>query len=84
MHLPFGRHPKEQAFSTVFDPQQLHERDATEQHIWPKIYLADALPREPIRIVRAQAEQTVAWPEHGDASCSDETFHPACSHAAIP
>ena len=57
--------PKEQPFSTVFDPPQLHERDAAEPHIWPNVYLADALPREPIRIVRGQPEQTVAWPKHG-------------------
>ena len=42
----------EQPFSTIFDPPQLHERDAAEPHIWPNVYLADALPREPIRIVR--------------------------------
>ena len=76
--------PKKQAFSTVFDPPQLHERDATEQHIWPNVYLVDALPREPIRIVRARPEQTVAWPKHGDASCSHGTFRPASSRAAIP
>jgi hypothetical protein len=56
----FHRIPKKQAFSTVFDPQQLLERDATEPRIWPNVYLADALPREPIRIVRAQPEQTTA------------------------
>jgi hypothetical protein len=71
-------------FSTVFDPPQLHVRDATEPYIWPNVYLADALQREPIRIVRAQAEQTVAWPKHGNASCSHGTFHLACSRAAIP
>jgi hypothetical protein len=76
--------PKKQEFSTVFDPPQLHERDATEAHIWPNVYVADALPREPIRIVRAQPEQTVAWPKHGDASCSHGTFLPAASRAAIP
>jgi hypothetical protein len=69
--------PKKQAFSTVFDPPQLHERDSTAPHIWPTVYLADALPREPIRIVRAQPEQTVAWPKHADASCSHGTFRPA-------
>ena len=73
-----------QAFSTVFYPPQLHERDATEPHIWPNVYLADALPNEPIRIVRAQPEQTIAWPKHGDASCSHGTFRPASSRAAIP
>ena len=57
--------PEKQPFSTVFDPPQLHERNATEPHIWPNVYLADALPREPIRIVRGQPEQTVAWPKHG-------------------
>ena len=60
--------PKKQAFSTVFDPPQLHERDATEPHIWPNVCFADALPREPSRIPRGQPEQTVAWPKHGDAS----------------
>ena len=75
--------PKKQAFSTVFDPPQLHERDATEAHIWPNVYVANALLREPIRIVRAQPEQTVAWPKHGDASCSHGTFRPADSRAAI-
>ena len=67
--------PKKQAFSTVFDPPQLHERDTTEPHIWPNVCLADALPREPSRIVRAQPEQTAAWPKHGDASCSHGTHH---------
>jgi hypothetical protein len=47
-----GTH-KKQAFSTVFDSQQPLERDATVPHIWPNVYLADALLREPIRIVRA-------------------------------
>ena len=76
--------PKKQAFSTVFDPPKLHERDATEPHIWPNVYLADALLRESIRIVRGQPEPTVAWPKHGDASCSHGTFLPAASRAAIP
>ena len=73
-----------QAFGTVFDPPPLHERDATEAHIWPNVYLSDALSKGPIRIVRAQPEQTVAWPKHGDASCSHGTFLPAGSRAAIP
>ena len=60
--------PKKQACGTAFDPSQLHERDATEPHIRLNVYHADALPREPIRIVRGQPEQTVAWPKHGDAS----------------
>ncbi len=76
--------PKKQEFSTVFDPPQLHERDATEAHIWPNVYVANALLREPIRIVRAQPEQTVAWPKHGNVSCSHGTFLPAASRAAIP
>ena len=50
---------------TAFDPSQLHEQDATEPHIRLNVYHADALPREPIRIVRGQPEQTVAWPKHG-------------------
>ncbi len=80
----FAGTPKIQASSTVFDPPQLHERDATEPHIWPNVYLADALLRKPIRIVRSQPEQSVAWPKHGDASCSHGTFHPACSRVANP
>ncbi len=76
---------KKQAFSTVFDPPQLHERDATEPHIWPNVYLADSLPSEPSKIIRGQPEQTVAWPKHGrgDASCSRGTFLHAASRAAI-
>ena len=76
--------PKKQAFSTVFAPPQLHERDATEPHIWPNVYFAYAQRREPTRIVRGQPEQTLAWPKHGDASCSHGTFLPAASRAAIP
>ena len=71
--------PKKQAFSTVFDPPQLHERDATEPKIRPNVYLAKALPRESSRIVRGQPEQTVAWPKHGDALCSHVL--PAASRA---
>ncbi len=52
--------PSKQAFSTVFDPPQLHEREATEPQIRPDIelnvYLADELPREPSTIVRGQPE----------------------------
>ncbi len=74
---------KKQAFSTVFDPQQPLERDAVEPHIWPNVYLADELLREPIRIVRAKPEQTVAWPKHADASYSHGTLRPAGASAAI-
>jgi hypothetical protein len=87
VHLRLGRHPqgpKKQAFSTVFAPQQLHERDATEPHIWPNVCLADAPLRETLKIVRAQTEQMVAWPKHAVALCSHGTFHPAGSCAAIP
>jgi hypothetical protein len=75
VHLRWAGTSKKQALSTVFDPQQPLERDATEPHIWPNVYVADALLREPIRIVRAQPEQTVAWPKHADASCSHGTRH---------
>ncbi len=68
VHPRFGRHPQDTAFSTVFDPPHLNERDATEPHIWPNICLAYALSIEPIRIVKAHPEQTTAWPKHGDAS----------------
>ena len=36
--------PKKQAFSTVLDPPQRHERDATEPNIRLNVYLAKALP----------------------------------------
>ncbi len=75
--------PKIQAFSAVFHPQQPLELDATEPHIWSNVYVADAPLREPIRIVRAQPEQTVAWPKHADASCSHGTLRPAGASAAI-
>ncbi len=71
VHLRFGRHPQDTAFSTVFDPGS----DATEPHIWPNVCLADALPIEPIRIVKAHPEQTTVWPKHGDASWSHGTHH---------
>ncbi len=54
VHLRWAGILKKQAFSTVFDPHHLLEPDATERHIWPNVYVADALLREPIRIVRAQ------------------------------
>jgi hypothetical protein len=50
---------------------------------WMFIY-AYALLRKPIKIVRAQPEQTVTWPKHADESCSQGTFRPAGSSAAIP
>ena len=78
--------PKKQACGTVFDPSQLHERDATEPHIWPNVYFAYAQRREPTRIVRGQPEQTLAWPKNGDASCSHGTFLGSFSlrHRALP
>ena len=73
--------PLKQALSTVFDPPQRHEWDATEPHIRPNVYLADALPREPSRIVRGQREQTVGWPKHGGTPCSHGTFLHSASRA---
>ena len=64
VHLHLAYTPKKQAFSTVFDPPQLHERDATVPNIRPTVYLYQSLPREPSRIVRGQPGQTVAWPKH--------------------
>ena len=78
---PFWPTPLKQALSTVFDPPQRHEWDATEPHIRPNVYLADALPREPSRIVRGQREQTVGWPKHGGAPCSHGTFLHSASRA---
>ena len=60
--------PKKQAFSIIFAPPKLHERDATEPNIRPNGYLADALPNESSRIVRGKPEQTAAWPKHGGVS----------------
>ena len=56
---------EKEAFCTVLDPPQLHERDATEPYIWPNVYLAFLLPNDPSKIVRGQPEQTVSWPKHG-------------------
>ncbi len=69
---------------TVFDNPQLQKRDATEPQIRSNVYLADELPRKPSWIVRGHPEQTLAWPKHGDVSCSHGTFLPAASRAAIP
>jgi hypothetical protein len=88
---PFGRctsvladTPLKQAFSTVFDPSQQHDRDATEPRVRLNVYLANVLSREPSRIVRGQREQTVAWPKHVGASCSYGTFLHAASRAERP
>ena len=86
MLLRFGRHPQETGVEHCRWPPATTRAGcytaATEPHIWPNVYLALALPREPIRIVRAQQEQTVPWLKHGDASCSHGTFRG--SRAAIP
>ena len=74
--------PKKQAFSIIFAPPKLHERDATEPNIRPNVYLADTLPNESSRIVRGKPEQTVAWPKHGDAPCSHGT-HLHARHLAL-
>ncbi len=89
VHLRWAGTPKKQEFSTIFDPQQPLERDTAEPHTWPNVYVADALLREPIRIVRAQQEQTVAWPKHANASAPGvfERCHPVrfiTGHGAIP
>ena len=65
-------------------PAQLHDRDTTEPQIRQDVYLADALPREPSRVVREQREQTVAWPNPGDATSSHGTFLHLASRAADP
>jgi hypothetical protein len=73
-----------QASSTVFDPQQVSDADAMEPHIQPKVYICDALPEEPSRIGTAEAEQTIAWPKHGDASRAHGTFLHASALAVTP
>jgi hypothetical protein len=65
---------KKQAFSIIFAPPKLHQRDATEPNTRLNVYLAEAPPSDSSRIVRGQPEQTVAWPKHGNASCN------SCSH----
>jgi hypothetical protein len=76
--------PPKQASSTVFDPPQVSDADATEPHIRPKVYIRDALPEEPSGIGTAHAEQTIAWPKHGDASRSHGTLFHASARAATP
>jgi hypothetical protein len=68
----------------LVDPPQVNDTDATEPHIWTKVYIGNALPEEPSGIGTAQAEQTIAWPKHGHAWCSYGTFLQAASHAATP
>ncbi len=60
--------PLKPASSTVFDPRQVNDADATEPHIRPKVYIRNALPEETSGIGTAHAEQTIAWPKPGDAS----------------
>ncbi len=76
--------PPKQASSTVFDPPQVSDADATEPHIRPKVYIRHALPEEPSGIGTAHAEQTIAWPKHGDASRSHGTFLHASSRGSTP
>ena len=76
--------PPKQASSTVFDPPQVSDADATEPHIRPKVYIRNALQEETSGIGTAHAEQTTAWPKHGDASRSHGTFLHASSRAATP
>ncbi len=76
--------PPKQASSTVFDPPQVSNSDAREQHIQPKVYICDALTEEPSGIGTAHPEQTIAWPKHGDASRSHGTFLHPSSRAATP
>ena len=71
-----------QALSTVFAPPQDNGTDAAEPHIRPKVNIGDALPEEPIGIVAARPEPTIAGPKHGDARCSHGTFLYAASRAA--
>ncbi len=80
--------PPKPASSTVFDPQQVSNTDATELHIRLKVYILDALPEETSgigsRFGTAHAEQTIAWHKHGDASRSHGTFLHALARAATP
>ena len=76
--------PPKQASRTVFDPLLVSDADAKEPHIRPKVYIRHALPEEPSGIGTAHAEQTIAWPKHGDASRSHGTFLHVSSRVSTP
>ena len=71
--------PPKQALITMFAPPQDSGTDATEPHIRPKVYIGEALPKEPSRIVTARPAPTIARPKYGDAGCSHGAFQPPFS-----
>ena len=74
VHLRFGWHPSKTCVKHRLWPPQVSDADATEPHIRPKVYIRHALPEEPSGIGTAHADQTIAWPKHGDALRSHGTF----------
>ncbi len=78
MHLLFGRGrpPRKRRIAPSLTPTMpVTPRtlcNGTEPHIWPKVYIGNTLPKEPIwsGISTSQAEQTIAWPKYGHAGCS--------------
>jgi hypothetical protein len=84
VHLLSGLHPSETGVKHCFDPPQVSDADATEQHIRPKVYIRNALLEETSGIDTTHAEQTIAWPKHGDALRSHGTFLHASARAATP
>ncbi len=75
---------KKQARSTLFDPPQGHDWDASETHIGLTVYLTAALPDESNGIHTGHTVQRGACPKHGDASRSHRTFLHMASRAEPP
>ena len=80
LRLIFGRPLPETDVQHCLCP--VNDKDATEQLIRPKLYIGDALPKEPNGIVTARPEPTTARAKHGDAWCSHGTFLRAALRAA--
>ena len=76
--------PQIQAQSTVFDPPQVHNRDASEPHVQPSVYLTDALLEESTGICTGSTVQRGACPKHGDAACSHGSFLHVASQKPLP
>jgi hypothetical protein len=80
--------PPQKVRSTIFAPPQVEHRGATEPHILPKAYLADAQQNNPSDSGSGHVYQTGAGPEDEEFSCSHGTFlhvapYVAQSHSAI-
>ena len=69
-HLCFGKHPRIQAQSTVFD----HRQCASEPHIPPTSYHTDTLLGEPSGHCKGHTVQKGAFPKHGGGARSHEAI----------